>query len=279
MKGKSTKSVGLALGSGGAKGLAHIAILETLDEMDVQVSAISGTSIGAIIGTLYAAGLSADGIREAVDGLLHMPGNLKEIWTAKRPLGWLEFLSLDLKRSHLLHAEPLMREIRELLTAERIEDLEIPMKIVAADFWNRTEVVFETGPILPAIRASFCLPGIFRPVVIDDQVLVDGGCVNPVPFDLLRDECDIVIAVDVLGKRVRTGDSLPGFMEALFNTFQIAEKSIATQKMNSHPPDIYIEPGIRDVRMLDFQKAARIYEECGKDCEMLRERLQELMDA
>jgi NTE family protein len=273
-----TKTVGISLGGGGAKGLAHIAILEALDEMDIKIDAISGTSIGAIIGTLYASGLTGKEIREAVDALLTMPGSLQEAWAAKRTFGWLEFLSLDLKRSHLLHVDPLVSEVQALLSVQLIEDLKIPMKIVAADFWNRSEVVLESGDIITALRASFCLPGIFKPITIGDQVLVDGGCVNPVPFDLIRDQCDIVIAVDVLGRRVPSGRVLPNFAEALFNTFQIAEKSIAVQKMNSHPPDIYIEPDIIDVKVLEFQKASQIYKDTQAECERLKQELNQLLN-
>lgn len=273
-----TKTVGISLGGGGAKGLAHIAILEALDEMEVKVDAISGTSIGAIIGTLYASGLTGKEIRDAVDALLTMPGSLQEAWAAKRTFGWLEFLSLDLKRSHLLHVDPLVAEVQALLTVHLIEDLKIPMKIVAADFWNRSEVVLESGEIIPALRASFCLPGIFKPITIGEKVLVDGGCVNPVPFDLIRDQCDIVIAVDVLGRRVRSGSALPNFAEALFNTFQIAEKSIVVQKMNLHPPDIYIEPDILDVKVMEFQKASQIYKETQAECERLKQELNQLLN-
>jgi NTE family protein len=273
-----TKTVGISLGGGGAKGLAHIAILEALDEMGIKVGAISGTSIGAIIGTLYASGLTGKEIRDAVDSLLTMPGSLQEAWAAKRTFGWLEFLSFDLKRSHLLHVDPLVSEVEALLPVDLIEDLKIPMKIVAADFWNRSEVVLESGAIIPALRASFCLPGIFKPITIGDQVLVDGGCVNPIPFDLIRDQCDIVIAVDVLGRRVPSGSALPNFAEALFNTFQIAEKSIAVQKMISHPPDIYIEPDITDVKVMEFQKAAQIYRETRSECERLKVELNQLLN-
>jgi NTE family protein len=273
-----TKTVGISLGGGGAKGLAHIAILEALDEMGIKVDAISGTSIGAIIGTLYASGLTGKEIRDAVDALLTMPGSLQEAWAAKRTFGWLEFLNFDLKRSHLLHVDPLVSEVEALLSVHLIEDLEIPMKIVAADFWNRSEVVLESGDIITALRASFCLPGIFKPITIGEQVLVDGGCVNPIPFDLIRNQCDIVIAVDVLGKRVPSGNALPNFAEALFNTFQIAEKSIAVQKMNSHPPDIYIEPDIIDVKVLEFQKASQIYKETQTECERLKQELNQLLN-
>ncbi len=272
-----TKTVGIALGGGGAKGLAHIAILETLDEMGIKVAAISGTSIGAIIGTLYASGIAAKDIRLAVDSLLAMPESLRAAWKAKRPFGWLEFLNLDLTRSHLFHVDPLVSEVESLLTVETIEELNIPMQIVAADFWNRSEVVFHSGDIIPAMRASFCLPGIFKPITIGDKVLVDGGCVNPIPFDLIRAQCDIVIAVDVLGKRIPSDNPLPTFAEALFNTFQIAEKSIAVQKMENHAPDIYIEPDILDVKMMEFQKASKIYRETRPECDRLQRELEQLL--
>ncbi|MFP6807979.1 MAG: patatin-like phospholipase family protein [Pseudomonadales bacterium] len=272
-----TKTIGLSLGGGGAKGLAHIAVLETLDEMGIQVKAISGTSIGAIIGTIYASGLSGRDIRLAVDTLLEVPMSFREAWTAKRPFGWLELLNLDLARSHLFNVDPLVDEIRHLIAVQRIEDLGIPMQIVAADFWERSEVVFDSGPIIPAIQASFCLPGIFEPITINDTVLVDGGCVNPIPFDLIRDQCDIVIAVDVLGKRVPEGHALPTFSDALFNTFQIAEKSIAVGKMKTHPPDIYIEPDIIDVKVMEFQKAEQIYTETQPECIRLKVELEKLL--
>lgn len=272
------KSVGISLGSGGAKGLAHIAILGVLDDLGVEIAVISGTSIGAIIGALYAAGKSAAEIRQAIDALLAMPRNFDEARKAKRLLGWLELLSLELGRNHLLQADAFIAELQEILGVENFEELEIPLRVVAADFWDQKEVVFDAGPILPAVAASFCLPGVFKPVVIDGKVLVDGGCVNPVPFDLIRDECDILIAVDVLGKRVPNDDLMPTFTESLFNTFQIAEKTIVNEKLKTHSPDIYIEPAIKDVKILEFQKAEQIYEQTRPECERLALELEKLLE-
>ena len=272
-----TKSVGIALGGGGAKGLAHIAVLNVLDELDVDVVAISGTSIGAIIGSLYASGMSAAEIRQAIDSLLARPRSLEEALAAKRVFGWLELLGPELGSSHLLQADAFIAELRELLGVENFEDLQIPLHVVAADFWNRKEVVFNNGPILPAVAASFCLPGVFKPVVIDGTVLVDGGCVNPVPFDVIRPHCDILIAVDVLGKRIPKDDQMPTYMEALFNTFQIAEKTIMTQKMKSHAPDIYVEPTIENVKVLEFQKAEQIYQLTAPECQRLKSELTPLL--
>jgi NTE family protein len=272
-----TKTVGISLGGGGAKGLAHIAVLQAIDELGIDVVAISGTSIGAIIGTLYASGKSGNEIRSSIDELLAMPSNLEEVLNSKRLFGWLDLLDIELGRNHLLQADAFVSLMSEYLGVENFEQLKIPMSVVAADFWNRSEVVFESGPIAPAVSASFCLPGVFKPVVIEDRVLVDGGCVNPVPFDLIRDQCDILIAVDVLGKRVPGDDLMPSYSEALFNTFQIAEATIVKQKLKSHPPDLYLEPAISDVKMLDFQKSEQVYEQMIPECERLTRELQALL--
>ena len=111
-----------------------------------------------------------------------------------------------------------------------------------------------------AAAASFALPGIFKPVMLDGRVLVDGGSVNPLPFDLLQDQCDVVIAVDVMGRREPGQGMLPSYSESIFNTFQIAAKTILNEKMKARPPTIYIEPEIRGVRVLEFHKANSIYD-------------------
>lgn len=272
------KTVGVALGGGGAKGLAHIAVLEVLDELGVEVAAVSGTSIGAIMGTLYASGMSGKEVREAIEAILATPETLEEAFTAKRTFGWLELLSVDLGRSYLLQADGFLSEYESLLPVKHFEELKIPMHVVAADFWEREEVVFNSGPIRPAVAASFCLPGVFKPVIIGDRVLVDGGSVNPIPFDLIRDDCDILVAVDVLGKREPDhDDKVPNYTDALFNVFQIAEATIAKQKRKHHPPDIYIEPDIIDVKVLEFQKAAQIFEQSQAECDRLKRELEALL--
>lgn len=274
----SIPTVGISLGGGGARGLAHIAVLETLDSMGVSVSVMSGTSIGAIIGVLYASGIPAKDIRSTIEELIRRPGSFEEVRAGKRLFGWLDLLGVEFGRSHLLEAESFITELHSLLGIDNFEDLQIPLHVVASDFWERKEVVFSTGPLLPAITASFCLPGIFRPVVIDGRVLVDGGCVNPVPFDLIREQCEVLIAVDVMGNRTPGEDLLPNFSEAVFNTFQIAERTITAQKLKVHPPDILLEPAITDVRVLEFHKADQIFRQATSLCRELESKLKKLLD-
>jgi NTE family protein len=271
------KKVGIALGGGGAKGLAHIAMLEVLDELGVAPRMISGTSIGAIIGALYAAGHSAAQLREAIGELTATPKTLRELVQAKRLPAWLDFIDVDVGRSSLLKVDAFLSELEEVLGVSTFEKLSIPLKVVAADFWAREEVVFDAGPIIPAVAASFALPGIFKPVVIGDRVLVDGGSVNPLPYDLLLDDCDIVVAVDVIGRRTPGAELIPSYSETLFNTFQIAEKAILNEKIKACAPTIYIEPEIREVRVLEFHKADRIYEQSKPAQDLLRRELRALI--
>ncbi len=273
----TSTTVGIALGGGGARGLAHIALLEVLDDLDRKPVAMAGTSIGAIIGALYATGMPAREIRAAINEMMLLPRSITEAWETKRLFGWIDLLSVQIGRNNLLSADIFLDKLGGLLGVGSFEELEIPMKVVAADFWAREEVVFDSGPILPAIAASFCLPGIFKPSVVGGRTLIDGGCVNPVPFDLINGDCDFVIAVDVLGARSPSNDeSAPSYAEAVFNAFQIAEKSIVIEKIRQQAPNLYLEPQIENVKMLDFHKAELIYEHAQPECRKLAEALESL---
>jgi NTE family protein len=270
---------GIALGGGGAKGLAHISMLQVLDDAGVRPHKIAGTSIGAIIGVLYAAGKSADDIRSGIDELTATPQNLKEVMQAKQLPGWLDIIGVEIGRSSLLKVDKFLAGLQQVIGVSTFEELLIPLKVVAADFWTREAVVFDSGPIIPAIAASFALPGIFKPVVQDGRVLVDGGSVNPLPFDLLQASCDVVIAVNVLGKREPSEDLLPSYTETIFNTFQIAEHTILMEKIRARPPTIYIEPEIQDVRVLEFHKANQIYQQAITAQRQLKSELEVILEA
>lgn len=267
---------GLALGGGGAKGLAHIPMLQTLDAAGIRPVAIAGTSVGAIMATLYASGATGNQIYDGISELVAMPKSLQELFEAKRLFAWLEFFELDVGRGSLFQVDRFLDQLEEVIGVENFEELPTPLKVVATDFWARQEVVFDSGPIIPAVAASFALPGIFRPVVDDGRVLIDGGSVNPVPYDLLQDDCDVVIAIDVLGQRAPEEDLLPSYTESLFNTFQIAEKAIINEKMKRRPPDIYIEVDVRGVRVLEFHKVDEIFEQAEPAQKLLAAALAEL---
>ena len=273
-----TRTVGIALGGGGAKGLAHISMLEVFDDLGVTPTMISGTSIGAVIGSFYASGASAAEIRAMLDEFTVEPRSLFDFFDRDRPPHLYDLVDFDLlSGSSLLAVDKILAELEARLSVSTFEGLAIPLRVVAADFWGRTEVVLDAGPILPALAASFALPGVFEPVERDGLILIDGGSVNPVPYDLLSAHCDVTVAIDVMGKRSPPSDLAPSFSEVIFNSIQIASKTILREKMAAEPPTIYIDVGIRDVRVLEFNRADEIDAQAQPFKQQLRERLESLL--
>jgi NTE family protein len=276
----SRPTVGIALGAGGANGLAHILMLEALDELSIRPHRIAGSSIGAIIGALYASGMSGKEIRELVEVFVISPGeHLVEELLNKDALRWVEFIEIELGKGGLLNSEGFISFLYDTLKHDTFEALGIPLKVTAADIWTRSEVVLESGQLLPAIKASMALPGIFQPVLIDNRVLIDGGTVNPVPYDLLMADCDIVIGIDVSGDRTKPDSLVPGYFETIFNSAKVMQQAIMTEKLRCREPAIYITPHIVDIRALEFYRAQQVFEQADPAKQELKQRLAELLQA
>jgi NTE family protein len=256
------KKIGLALGGGGAKGFAHLPILEVFDELGIEPYCMTGTSIGAIIGALYASGHSAADIVERIEQLLKPRGGASQKFlAAKESIKMLSLIDphISFKPKGLIKGEKFLGFLYEQLQVSTFEELKIPLKTVATDFWRRSAVVFDSGELLPAVRASMAIPYIFTPVLMDDRVLVDGGLMNNVPHDLLDPKCDLRIAVDIMGNRSTAVNKPPSPLEAVFHTYDVMMESIAQEKRANHPVDIYVRPPLKDVELLDFHKAESIY--------------------
>ncbi|WP_305989384.1 patatin-like phospholipase family protein [Roseibium sp. MMSF_3544] len=267
--------IGLALGGGGARGLAHIPVLEALDDMGLKPVQISGTSIGAILGAAYASGRSGEEIRQiALEIFADRNSVLSRVWQL-RPRRFTEMF-----RPGLVQFDP--ERVLEVFVADylpnRFEDLEIPLRLLATDFFGCTEVDFESGPLLPALAASIAIPALFRPVRHGDRFLVDGGVVNPLPFEGMRANCDIVIAVDVVGAPVpRPEKSDINMLDSLFGSAQILMQTITTQKLKMEQPDILVRPPHDTVRVLDFMKAEKILDRAESLRTTTREQLTRLI--
>jgi NTE family protein len=252
--------LGIALGGGGAKGLAHVLILEALDELGVRPVCVAGASIGAVIGVLYCSGKSGREIREMITGMLAGEcDTLRERLTHPHIFKWLEFITPQFDGKGLLKAERFVSFLFESIEATSFDQLTIPLRVVTADFWSRDEIVLDQGPLQPAVQASMSLPGLFAPVVIGERLLIDGGAVNPVPFDVLPSDCTLTVAIDVIGQRNHEDGQSPSLSESIFNTFQIMEKSIIRAKLRSCRPDILMEVEMADVRLFEFYKAREIF--------------------
>jgi NTE family protein len=237
-----------------------VLMLEAIDELGLRPHCVVGTSIGAVIGVLYCSGKSGHEIRESITGMIaNDDDSLRDVLTQKHPFRWLEFIAPQFDGTGLLKAERFVSFLFESIQAISFDQLKIPLRVVTADFWSREEVVLDQGLLQPAVQASMSLPGLFSPVVIGDRVLVDGGAVNPVPFDLLPPDCTVTAAVDVIGHRGHEPGEPPSLSEAIFNTFQIMEKSIIRAKLRACPPDIYVEIEAINVRLLEFFKAHQVF--------------------
>lgn len=261
----SAARIGLALGSGGARGLAHLAVFELLDELGIRPHRISGSSIGALLGALYAAGLSGREIRDDLEGLTL---SRDEPWYRTLMQGeWralLGFIDLSRQDGGVIESEGLTRFFEERTGAARFQDLRVPLQVIATDYMDRLPVVIGQGPLWPAIQASIALPGLFTPTTLDGRILVDGGLTNPVPFDTLFADCDFIIAVNVLGTRRPEDDASlmnPTYFENIFNTFQVMQYSILRQMVQRRAPQVLLSPEIRDIRVLDFHRMSDVLEQ------------------
>jgi NTE family protein len=272
---RSGPTLALALGGGGARGLAHIPVIEALDDLGIRPIVIAGSSIGAIMGAGMAAGMRGAEIREFA---LSTVGQRKEIasrlWklrpaTLQAIGGSLRFGPFNLERvlsAFLPDAVP-----------ARFEALEIPLKVIATDYYGQSEAVLEQGDLRQALAASAALPAIFQPVRIDGQVMIDGSFVNPVPFDRLAGLADIVLAVDVVGGPEGDGTTLPSRMDVIFGASQLMMQTITSAKMKAQAPDLLIRPDVGRFRVLDFLRAQEVLTASAGTRDAVRTALESLL--
>ncbi|SJZ96522.1 patatin-like phospholipase family protein [Consotaella salsifontis] len=249
--------VGLALGGGGARGLAHIHVLKALDDLGIRPAAIAGTSIGAIMGALYAAGMSGAELGAyALENLspARMAGKL---WQT-RPPSFADFVADGGFRLGQLNIERMLAAYLPQGLPESFETLPIPFRAVATDFFAGHQQVMDEGALLPALAASAAIPAVFRPVRKGDAILIDGGMTNPLPFDLLKDEADFILAVDVTGGPEGSAGTMPTPMQAIMGSSQLMMQSIIEAKLRIASPDLLIRPAVSKVGVLEFFNAARI---------------------
>lgn len=275
---KHNPSVGIALGAGGAAGLAHVLMLEALDERGIRPRRIAGSSIGAIIGALYASGNSGREIRSLIEEFFATSGKgAVQSLVSDEGGHWFDMIDVELGNGGLLASGELMSFLLDKIGQTHLEDLDIPLFVVAGDLWNREAVVLDSGPLRPAVQASMAIPGVFEPVSLDGRVLIDGGTVNPVPFDLLAGCCDVTVAIDVTGFRT-PGENSAGYFETLFNSVKVMQQAIVREKLRHAKPDIYIKPEITDVRALEFHRAREIFQQAAPAKTQLASELGKLLE-
>ena len=254
--------IAVALGGGGARGLAHIPVLEALDELGLRPVAVAGTSIGAMVGAGYAAGMSGRDLRVYAAGLLRNRG---EVFSKLLPAraGRLRELFGGGFVPALLDAEKLIAGFAPAGFPNSFAALSRPLTVIATDFYRRTELAISAGDLRSAIAGSIAIPGLFRPVLRDGRVLVDGGAVNPLPFEHVFAAADIVVACDVTGGPSESGRGIPGMTETLLSTIQIMMSAIVAEKLRSARPHILVRPRVEVFRALDFFRITAVLRAAG----------------
>ena len=295
---KNNVNIGLALGSGSARGLAHIGVIRALEEAGIKIDCVAGTSIGALIGSVYAS------------------GKLEDLEKVYLDYDWKKiayFFDIVFPKSGLIDGNKVADFVREYVHAETIEHLPLPFKAVATDIGSGEEITMDKGDVIEAVRASISVPGIFTPVRRNGRVLVDGGLINPVPVSTARSMgAKLVIAVDlnhdiVAGKapesisksaeqnsfvetlsrmggakylaaveRINLGlqsmdnpalnqiqawlaeESLPNIFEVLLSSINVMETQITRTRLHMDPPDLLIQPKLGHIRFLEFNRAEEI---------------------
>lgn len=269
-------TIALALGGGGARGLAHILMLEVLDEFGIRPKVIAGTSIGAMFGAAYAAGLGAAAIRAHTEEMLRTRFDLARQLFAARSQRLLGLLQL---KSALLDPERLLDVLLPPGLPDDFDGLAIPLRVVAADFFRQEQVVLSSGPLKRAIAASIALPVLFSPILAGKRALMDGGLVNPLPFDVVSGEADLTIAVDVSGAPRNAGRTAPpSAFEAGVSASQILQHALVREKLRSRQPDIIISVEVNQYYVLEFHRIAEILAAAAPAQHALRVKLAALLE-
>lgn len=255
MSGDPTFAV--AFGGGGARGLAHIHVIEVLDELGIRPVLIAGASIGAILGAAMAAGMTGREIREHTLATIGRPGQIMNRLWSLRPAGLSQMVAGGFRVGQF-NLERVLKAFLPDRLPEAFEELSIPLKVIASDYYAQCECVCESGPLLPAIAASAALPAVFRPVVLNGRVMIDGGLWNPVPFDHLAGRADVTIGVDVIGHPPAGTAQVPNSVDSLYGATQLTMRSIVTLKLERGAPDIFLRPDVGRFRVLDFAKAGEV---------------------
>lgn len=271
--------IGLALGGGGARGFAHVWAIKAIEELGLEVDVIAGTSIGAVVGACHASGMDGDDLLAFVNEKLKNTAKIAgQIFSASAS----EIVDLlNPFQPALINGLTLL----DILMPEQIVDdfskLRIPLKVMATDFYQGSETVFTDGDLKLAVAASMAIPAVFRPVIIDRDIYIDGSYANPVPYSEILDECNFTIAINVNGKpvlertnrpklkitvkareieklRAENEVMIPNSREVLFASNQLMQNTIMAQKLKHTAPNVYINAPIDQFKVMDFHKALEI---------------------
>lgn len=251
---KTTQTVSLVLGSGGARGLAHIGVIKVLEENGYKITSIAGSSAGALVGGIYAAGKLGE----------------YESWVRKlTKFDMINMMDITWEGGGFVKGDRIIKKMIKLVGNRQIEELPIRFTAVATELESGREIWLSDGPLFDAIRSSCSLPLFFTPARYGKKMLVDGGVVNPVPMaPVFDDQTDLTIAVNLGGKPVKASPigrrKEIGAYDVAYLVFDAMQSTIARQKLAAYPPDLVIEIPRDAAHTFDIDRAAEMIE-LGRD--------------
>lgn len=268
------ETIGVALGGGGARGLAHIHVIEIFDELGLKPSMISGTSIGALIGAAWASGMDGYEIREHFLSVFSNPTNVfLRLWTL-RPNSFTDFWQRGLRMTQFNLPGILDKFLPENLP-ETFAELKIPFWVSAVDLRTSLEVTMNSGDLRSAIAGSAAIPTLFSPVERDEMLLLDGCLSNPLPFDYLKNYVDFSIAVDVSGSNILPDTSKRfSIRDSLVAATFISQRSLIEARLNHIRPSLLLTAPVDGIYVLDFLRARNIL----KETEIFRDQVKRLLE-
>lgn len=225
--------------------------------MGARPVAIAGTSLGALIGAAYAAGMSGKAIRRHVIERAHDRAGTISRLMAARAAAFAAWFSVPFGNPMLVDAAKFCDAFLPPDLPGDFAALAIPLTVVATDFYARCETTFTAGALRPALAASMAIPGLVRPVEVGGRVLVDGAAVNPLPFEHLRGLADVVVAVECSGGPTEPR-GIPDPWESLFGAIHVMGQSITAEKLKRGSPALVLRPNVGSFRLLDFFQASAI---------------------
>jgi NTE family protein len=275
-----TPDLALALGGGGARGIAHIHVLEALDELGIVPCAIAGSSMGAIIGALYASGMTGAEIRAY---MLEVTSNRTNILSRLLSARIGKFTDIFTKgitaNPILIDGERFLKAFLPPIVPDKLEELLIPFTVTATDFYRREEITFSSGDILPTLAASMAIPGLISPVIYRGRVLIDGGALNPLPVKNVMMRGRIILACDVtdsISQADRAKSIVPSPLETLYGSVSAMMEALTRVQLMNTPPDILISPSVGEFHALDFFKTREILERSAGVKEQVKRQVSKL---
>ena len=241
--------IGIALGGGAARGYAHIGVLNAIDELNIPISYVSGTSIGSFIGALYTSG----NLKTFENEVRSRNSFMKDVLFKLDPV----FPKLS-----IMNGNEVIKIFKELTDIRTFEELEIPLTTVATDIINNKKIESNKGDIINAIKASIAIPGVLTPTYVNENLCVDGGLIDPVPLQSIVDMgSDITLAVNLYGlQSSEKNDNNYNIVDIVDRSAKIILNNVTHLSFKNNEPDILIEPPIDQFKGWDFHRSNELIE-------------------